>query len=52
LVVGSQTHFFRGVGLQLDFNSGVGSEVEKGERRLRAEQTKEIVERKRGGEMR
>jgi pyruvate formate-lyase/glycerol dehydratase family glycyl radical enzyme len=43
LIVGSQTHFFRGVGLQLDFNSGVGSEVEKGERRLRAEQTKGVI---------
>jgi pyruvate formate-lyase/glycerol dehydratase family glycyl radical enzyme len=43
LIVGSQTHFFRGVGLQLDFNSRVGSEVEKGERRLRGEQTKGVI---------
>jgi pyruvate formate-lyase/glycerol dehydratase family glycyl radical enzyme len=43
LIVGSQTHYFRGVGLQLDFNSRVGSEVEGGERRLRAEQTKGVI---------
>jgi pyruvate formate-lyase/glycerol dehydratase family glycyl radical enzyme len=39
LIVGSQTPYFRGVGLQLDFNPLVGLELEGGDRRLRAEQT-------------
>ncbi|MFC1533298.1 pyruvate formate lyase family protein [Thermodesulfobacteriota bacterium] len=39
LVVGSQTLSFRGVGLQLDFSSKVGFEIEEGDRRLRAEQS-------------
>lgn len=43
LIVGSQTHFYRGVGLQLDFNARVGAEVEGGERRLRAQQTKGVI---------
>jgi pyruvate formate-lyase/glycerol dehydratase family glycyl radical enzyme len=38
LIVGSQTSSFRGVGLQLDFSSKVGFEIEAGDRRLRAEQ--------------
>lgn len=40
LIVGSQTSSFRGVGLQLDFSSKVGFEIEGGDRRLRAEQSK------------
>jgi pyruvate formate-lyase/glycerol dehydratase family glycyl radical enzyme len=43
LIVGSQTAFLRGIGLQLDFNSRVGAEVGKGERRLRAEQAKGVI---------
>lgn len=43
LIVGSQTHFPRGVGLQLDFSSKVGFELEEGDRRLRAEQAKGIL---------
>jgi pyruvate formate-lyase/glycerol dehydratase family glycyl radical enzyme len=43
LIVGSQTHFIRGVGLQLDFNSKVGFEIVEGDRRLRAEQATGIV---------
>ena len=39
LIVGSQTPYFRGVGLQLDFNPVVGLELEGGDRRLRAVQT-------------
>lgn len=39
LIVGSQTQSFRGVGLQLDFSSKVGFEIEEGDRRLRAEQS-------------
>ena len=39
LIVGSQTPYFRGVGLQLDFNPLVGLELEGGDRRLRAVQT-------------
>lgn len=39
LIVGSQTHYFRGVGLQLDYNPIVGLELERGDRRLRAEQS-------------
>ena len=39
LIVGSQTPYFRGVGLQLDFNPQVGLEIANGDRRLRAEQT-------------
>ena len=38
LIVGSQTHHPRGVGLQLDYSSIVGKEVEAGDRRLRADQ--------------
>ena len=43
LIVGSQTHHLRGVGLQLDFNSKVGFEVTGGDRRLRAEQAKGVI---------
>jgi len=43
LIVGSQTAFLRGVGLQLDFSPKVGFEVEQGDRRLRADQAKGIV---------
>ncbi|MFC1533295.1 pyruvate formate lyase family protein [Thermodesulfobacteriota bacterium] len=39
LIVGSQTASPRGVGLQLDFSSRVGFELEEGDRRLRAEQS-------------
>jgi len=44
LIVGSQTHFVRGVGLQLDFNSQVGFEIIEGDRRLRAEQATGILD--------
>ncbi len=43
LIVGSQTPQFRGVGLQLDFNSIVGLEIENGDRRMRAEQSHGIL---------
>ena len=43
LIVGSQTAFPRGVGLQLDFSSRVGLEKEEGDRRLRAEQTQGVI---------
>jgi formate C-acetyltransferase len=43
LIVGSQTPYFRGVGLQLDFNPLVGLELEAGDRRLRAEQTEGLL---------
>lgn len=43
LIVGSQTPYFRGVGLQLDFNPVVGFELEAGDRRLRAEQTEGLL---------
>ncbi|MFC1534050.1 pyruvate formate lyase family protein [Thermodesulfobacteriota bacterium] len=43
LLVGSQTHFPRGVGLQLDFNPEVGFAIGKGDRRLRAEQSKGVI---------
>jgi formate C-acetyltransferase len=39
LIVGAQTAYPRGVGLQLDFSPKVGFEIEEGDRRLRAEQT-------------
>lgn len=40
LIVGSQTAYPRGVGPQLDFSSKIGAELEAGDRRLRADQTK------------
>jgi len=43
LIVSSQTPYFRGVGLQLDFNPLVGLELESGDRRLRAEQTEGLI---------
>jgi len=43
LIVGAQTSYPRGVGLQLDFSPKVGFEIEEGDRRLRAEQTKGIL---------
>jgi pyruvate formate-lyase/glycerol dehydratase family glycyl radical enzyme len=43
LIVGSQTAFLRGIGLQLDFNPKVGFEIEEGDRRLRGDQAKGIV---------
>ncbi|MCL5952584.1 MAG: hypothetical protein M1132_12845 [Chloroflexi bacterium] len=46
LIVGSQTHYFRGVGLQLDYNPIVGFELEEGDRRLRAEQAEGILSEK------
>lgn len=43
LIVGSQTPFPRGVGLQLDFNPVVGLELESGDRRTRAENSVGIL---------
>lgn len=45
LIVGSQTHHFRGVGLQLDYNPIVGLELARGDRRMRAEQSQGVLER-------
>ncbi len=46
LIVGAQTAYFRGVGLQLDFSPQVGFEIEEGDRRLRAEQTEGFLDEK------
>ena len=43
LIVGSQTHYFRGVGLQLDFHPQVGFELAMGDRRLRGDQTQGLL---------
>jgi pyruvate-formate lyase len=43
LIVGSQTAFPRGVGLQLDFNPIVGFQIEEGDRRLRADQAEGVL---------
>ncbi|MCL5952587.1 MAG: hypothetical protein M1132_12860 [Chloroflexi bacterium] len=43
LIVGSQTPFPRGVGLQLDFSPQMGLEIEAGDRRLRADQTEGLL---------
>jgi pyruvate formate-lyase/glycerol dehydratase family glycyl radical enzyme len=43
LIVGTQTQFLRGVGLQLDFSSLVGLEKKEGDRRLRSEQVKGVI---------
>lgn len=40
LIVGSQTAFIRGVGIALENNPKIGLEIEEGDRRLRAEQTR------------
>ncbi|MBQ2311686.1 MAG: hypothetical protein II185_03945 [Firmicutes bacterium] len=39
LIVGSQTPYLRGVGLQLDYNPKPGFELMEGDRRMRAEQS-------------
>ena len=39
LIVGSQTPYLRGVGLQLDYNPKPGFELMQGDRRMRAEQS-------------
>lgn len=44
LIVGSQTEYVRGVGLQLDFSPRVGLEVEKGDRRLRSDQSHGVID--------
>lgn len=44
LIVGAQTAYPRGVGLQLDFSPKVGFEIEEGDRRLRAEQTEGFLD--------
>ncbi len=44
LIVGAQTAYPRGVGLQLDFSPQVGFEIEEGDRRLRAEQTEGFLD--------
>ncbi len=45
LIVGSQTPYLRGVGLQLDYNPKPGFELMAGDRRMRAEQsTGELTE--------
>jgi pyruvate formate-lyase/glycerol dehydratase family glycyl radical enzyme len=44
LIVGAQTAYPRGVGLQLDFSPRVGFEIEEGDRRLRAEQTEGFLD--------
>ena len=43
LIVGSQTEYIRGVGLQLDFSPKVGFEIEEGDRRLRSDQSRGII---------
>lgn len=43
VIVGSQTPYPRGVGLQLDFSPQMGLEVEAGDRRLRADQTEGLL---------
>ncbi|MFC1535319.1 pyruvate formate lyase family protein, partial [Thermodesulfobacteriota bacterium] len=43
LIVGSQTSFPRGVGLQLDFSPRIGLQIEEGSRELRAGQAKGLL---------